>query len=111
MSRAAIFKDKTAITEKIREAAASVLPIVLIVVLLCFGVLPVGTDVMLSFITGTLFVILGIGLFSLGADISMVPIGTKRGAWDLFYLLLLFWASRLRLPSPICRCWLPPCRI
>ena len=45
MSRAAIFKDKTAITEKIREAAASVLPIVLIVVLLCFGVLPVGTDV------------------------------------------------------------------
>ena len=64
MSRAAIFKDKTAITEKIREAAASVLPIVLIVVLLCFGVLPVGTDVMLSFLTGTLFVILGIGLFS-----------------------------------------------
>ena len=79
MSRAAIFKDKTAITEKIREAAASVLPIVLIVVLLCFGVLPVGTDVMLSFLTGTLFVILGIGLFSLGADISMVPIGTKVG--------------------------------
>ena len=66
MSRAAIFKDKTAITEKIREAAASVLPIVLIVVLLCFGVLPVGTDVMLSFLTGTLFVILGIGLFSYG---------------------------------------------
>ena len=70
MSRAAIFKDKTAITEKIREAAASVLPIVLIVVLLCFGVLPVGTDVMLSFLTGTLFVILGIGLLvSGGTDI------------------------------------------
>lgn len=66
MSRAAIFKDKTAMTEKIREAAASVLPIVLIVVLLCFGVLPVGTDAMLSFLTGTLFVILGIGLFSYG---------------------------------------------
>lgn len=79
MSRAAIFKDKTAITEKIREAARSVFPIVLIVVLLCFCVLPVGTDIMLSFLIGTVFVILGIGLFSLGADISMVPIGTKVG--------------------------------
>ena len=38
MSRAASFKDKTAITEKIREAARSVFPIVLIVVLLCFCV-------------------------------------------------------------------------
>ena len=79
MSRAAIFKDKTAITEKIREAARSVFPIVLIVVLLCFCVLPVGTDIMLSFLIGTAFVILGLGLFSLGADISMVPIGTKVG--------------------------------
>ena len=79
MSRAAIFKDKTAITEKIREAARSVFPIVLIVVLLCFCFLPVGTDIMLSFLIGTVFVILGIGLFSLGADISMVPIGTKVG--------------------------------
>lgn len=79
MSKAGIFTDKTALTEKIREAAASVLPLVVLVTLLCFGFLPVETDVMLSFLVGTLFVVLGIGLFSLGADASMIPIGTKVG--------------------------------
>lgn len=79
MSKTGIFTDKTALTEKIREAAASVLPLVVLVALLCFGFLPIETDVMLSFLVGTLFVVLGIGLFSLGADASMIPIGTKVG--------------------------------
>lgn len=79
MSRAGLLTDKTALTEKIREAAASVLPLAALVILLCFGFLPVETDVMLSFLVGAGFVIIGIGLFSLGADASMLPIGTKVG--------------------------------
>lgn len=58
-------------------AAASVLPVILIVTLLCFTIAPVGTDLILSFFIGTLMVILGMGFFSVGAEISMTPIGNK----------------------------------
>ena len=34
---------------------------------------------MLSFLLGTLFLVLGMGLFSLGAEMSMTPIGSKIG--------------------------------
>lgn len=72
-------KNRTAIAEKVKESAHSVLPIVVIVMLLCFSIAPINTDLMLSFFIGTLMVILGIGLFSLGADTSMIPIGNKIG--------------------------------
>ncbi len=68
-----------AIGEKIKEAASSALPLVLLVLCLCLTVTPVPTDLMLSFLAGTLLVILGMGLFSLGADTSMKPIGNKVG--------------------------------
>ena len=67
------------IREKIVESANSVLPIVAIVLLLSLTISPVPTDLMLSFLIGTLFLILGMGLFSLGAELSMTPIGSKIG--------------------------------
>ena len=67
------------IREKIIEAAASVCPIVMIVLVLSLTVSPLPTDLMLSFLIGTLFVIFGMGLFSLGAEVSMTPIGNKIG--------------------------------
>ena len=67
------------IQEKIIESSNSVLPIVAVVLLLALTVSPLPTDLMLSFLIGTLFVILGIGLFSLGSEISMTPIGSKIG--------------------------------
>lgn len=75
-----IFKENRAMAaEKIREAAFSVMPLVLLVVLLCFTIAPVRTDLMLNFIFGTVMVILGMSFFSLGAEMSMTPIGTKIG--------------------------------
>lgn len=67
------------ILEKVRESALSVLPILVIVVLLCFSVSPIDTDLFLSFLVGAIFVVVGMGLFSLGAETSMTPIGTKLG--------------------------------
>ncbi len=67
------------IREKIVESANSVLPIVAIVLLLSLTISPLPTDLMLSFLIGTLFLILGMGLFSLGAELSMTPIGSKIG--------------------------------
>ena len=42
-----------------REAAISVLPIVVIVLLLCLTIAPVGNDLLLCFLIGTIFVIIG----------------------------------------------------
>ena len=65
--------------EKIAESARSVLPIVAIVVLLCLTIAPIPTDLMLGFLIGTLMIIVGMGLFSLGAETSMTPIGSRIG--------------------------------
>ena len=66
--------SRTAVAEKSREALHSVLPILLIVLLICLSITPVETDLMFSFLIGTVMVVLGMGLFSLGADTSMTPI-------------------------------------
>lgn len=79
LKKETILKNRTAVTEKIKESARSVLPIVIIVTLLCFSIAPINTDLMLNFFIGTVMVIIGIGLFSLGADTSMIKIGNKIG--------------------------------
>ena len=56
------------------------LPILVLVFILCFAAAPVSTDLMLSFLIGTVMVIVGMGLFSLGADVAMTPIGNRIGA-------------------------------
>ena len=66
-------------TEKLRESALSVVPIAAIVSVMCLWVIPTETDLLLSFLVGTAFIILGMGLFSLGAEQSMTPIGNKIG--------------------------------
>ena len=55
------------------------LPILLIVALLCLTVSPVPADLMLSFLIGAVLVCVGMGLFTLGAETSMTPIGTRIG--------------------------------
>ena len=67
------------ISEKLSEAAKSVISIVAVVLVLSLTIAPIPTDLMLSFLPGTLFLVLGMGLFSLGAEMSMTPIGSKIG--------------------------------
>ena len=66
--------------EKLKEAAASVLPISLIVLAICFVLVPVDTGLILSFVLATALLILGMGLFTLGAEMSMSKIGNYIGA-------------------------------
>ena len=65
--------------EKIRESLTSVLPITLIVVVLSFTVAPLPLNIMALFITGAVLLIFGMGLFSLGVDIAMTPMGEAVG--------------------------------
>ncbi|OUQ33850.1 DUF1538 domain-containing protein [Faecalibacterium sp. An121] len=71
---------KNALSEKLQEAVDSVLPIALIVSLLCFFFVPVGSGLMLSFLVGTVMIIAGMALFTLGSEQSMSQIGNLIGA-------------------------------
>ncbi len=57
----------------------SVLPIVAIVIVLCLFVMPMQTDLLLCFLIGAVMIVAGMGLFSLGAEVAMMPIGSKIG--------------------------------
>ena len=72
--------QKGQLLEKFKEAAASVLPIVVIVGVMCLTFVPMQADLMLSFLIGSMMLIVGMGLFTLGSDVSMTPIGTHMGA-------------------------------
>lgn len=71
---------KTIILEKVKEACASVLPIALIVVLLSVTICPLPNDIFIAFIIGSCLLIVGLGLFSLGAEMSMSKIGSHIGS-------------------------------
>ncbi len=71
---------RTVLGEKVREALASVLPITAIVLVLCFTISPVPTDTLLAFLIGAVLLIVGMGLFTLGAETAMTPIGERVGA-------------------------------
>ena len=68
------------LAEKMREAIKSVLPITLIVALLCLALVPVESGLMLSFLLGAVLLVVGMGFFSLGADMAMGRIGNHIGA-------------------------------
>lgn len=67
--------------EKIHESLSSVLPITLLVLLLSVTIVPVDLSTMSLFIVGALLLIVGMGLFTLGADMAMLPMGTHLGAY------------------------------
>ena len=66
--------------EKMKEALAAVLPIVGIVLVQCFTLAPVSPSILLSFLFGALMVMVGMMFFTLGAEMSMTPMGEKVGA-------------------------------
>ena len=68
------------ILEKIKEALKSTLPIALIILLLAFTICPLPNDIFMAFVVGTCLLVVGLGLFSLGAEMSMERIGAHVGA-------------------------------
>lgn len=68
------------LNEKIKESAISVLPILVIVAILCLFVTPVSPALLLAFLIGALMIIVGMGIFTLGAETSMTVIGNRIGS-------------------------------
>ena len=71
---------RTALLSKIKESLFSVLPVTAIVLLLALtGMVELSGWEILVFSLSALFLILGIGLFNLGADVAMTPMGQHMG--------------------------------
>lgn len=75
-----MLESRNLLKEKWRESLTSVLPITIIVFLICFFLIPVSNSALLAFIFGALLLIFGMGLFTLGTDIAMTPIGEYAGS-------------------------------
>lgn len=65
--------------EKTMESLSAVLPITGIVLLISIFLVPMELGNLVMFVTGAVMLILGMGLFQLGAEMAMTPIGEGIG--------------------------------
>ena len=65
--------------EKIKESLSSVLPITAIVLLLSVTIAPLTPGAIVLFSFGAILLIVGVGIFTLGVDLSMTPMGQGIG--------------------------------
>ncbi len=65
--------------EKFNETLKAVLPIITIVLVLCFTIAPISPSIILMFLVGGVLLIIGMLLFNVGVDISMTPMGERVG--------------------------------
>ena len=71
---------KEQLKEKTRESLTSVLPITAIVFLLSATIVPMETGTLLLFLIGAVLLIVGMGIFQLGAELAMTPLGQSIGS-------------------------------
>lgn len=67
--------------KKIKESLSAVLPITIIVLLISIFLVPMEIGTISLFLTGALLLIVGMGFFQLGAEMSMTPLGEGVGSW------------------------------
>ena len=70
----------TIFKKPMHESLTSVLPIMLIVLALGFTIAPVPNNAMMAFLLGGVLLIGGMGLFTLGSEMSMIPLGQAVGS-------------------------------
>lgn len=66
--------------DKFEESARSVLPVGVIVFVLHLTISPMPAGTLLLFVTGMVLLVLGMGIFTLGSDMAMMPIGERIGS-------------------------------
>ncbi len=65
--------------EKIRESLSAVLPVTFIVLALSIFLVPLDVGSMVMFFAGAVMLIIGMGMFQLGAEMAMSPLGEGIG--------------------------------
>lgn len=66
--------------EKTLESLSAVLPITAIVLVISIFIVPMELGTIVMFLTGAIMLIFGMGLFQLGAETAMTPLGEGIGA-------------------------------
>ncbi len=69
------------LSHKIKDAVFAVLPISILIIIINFAVDPMDTWSFISFIVGAFLLILGMGIYSLGAEVAIEPIGSNIGGY------------------------------
>jgi hypothetical protein len=64
----------------LKDNTQAVVPIVIIVMLLNFTLVPLAAPVMARFLIGALSLIVGLSIFLVGVDIGITPMGTRTGS-------------------------------
>ena len=72
-------RNSKKLMEKLKEALKAVLPIIGIVLLLCFSIAPISPSILLCFLMGGVLIIAGMMFFTLGAEMAMTPMGERVG--------------------------------
>lgn len=70
---------KKKLKEKWYEAVQAVLPIMAIVMVLCFSIAPISPSILLCFLMGAILILVGMMFFTLGAEMAMTPMGERVG--------------------------------
>lgn len=81
--------------EKVYESVASVLPITVIVLALSISIAPLTPGTWTLFFFGALMLIFGMGFFTLGVEMSMIPMGEGIG-------VMMSRAKHVGIPLTIC---------
>lgn len=68
------------IFSKLKEVIYSVLPITVLVLILNFTLTPIDTPLMIKFLIGAVFIIIGLTIFLFGVDIGITQIGNIMGS-------------------------------
>lgn len=67
------------IVSKLREVFLSILPINVLVLMLNYTIAPMDDLIIIRFLIGSVFVVLGLTIFLLGVDIGITPLGDLMG--------------------------------
>ena len=78
--RGGLFLPKK-LLDKTKEALAALFPITIIVLILNFTITPMPFEVRGMFIIGAILLVIGMGFFTLGADLALLPIGEHLGQY------------------------------
>jgi len=85
------------LAQKVKEVTQTLLPVVVLVLLLCLTIVDVETDILVRFLVASVLLLVGLGVFLWGVEISMNPIGdhmsreivTSRTWWKIAGLSFL----------------------
>ena len=75
-----ISRDRTVLRERMGESLSSVLPVTIIMMVLYLTIAPVMSSVLMAFLGGAVLLVVGMGFFTLGAEMFMTPMGEYVGS-------------------------------